>query len=179
MRFSILDKNVDLTMNIFLIIANIINLIYNVPQVIKTYKTKSTKDFSGWFISLRIVGNVIWIAYAVEVDSLLMLINNIVTVLSSFVIGYYMILDMFNKYKNKYKNKYNSFDNNNYNNNIKLDRLDELDELDRLDKLERLERLGGEELDVNNNIKLDRTSNLNKLDKLERLERLGGEELER
>ena len=99
MRFSIMDKNVNLTMNVFLIIANIINLVYNVPQVIKTCKTKSTKDFSGWFISLRIIGNVIWIAYAIEVNSLLMLINNIVTVFSSIVIGYYMIRDMYNKYK--------------------------------------------------------------------------------
>jgi uncharacterized protein with PQ loop repeat len=94
-----MDKNVNLTMNVFLIIANIINLVYNVPQVIKTCKTKSTKDFSGWFISLRIIGNVIWIAYAIEVNSLLMLINNIVTVFSSIVIGYYMIRDMYNKYK--------------------------------------------------------------------------------
>lgn len=104
MRFSIIDKNVDLPMNVFLIIANIINLVYNIPQIVKTCKTKSTKDFSGWFISLRIVGNIIWIAYAIEVDSLLMLINNIVTVFSSFVIGYYMICNMYNK---KYKQKQN------------------------------------------------------------------------
>ncbi len=104
MKFSFIDKNVNTTMNVFLVIANIINLVYNIPQVVKTCKSKSTKDFSGWFLSLRFIGNTIWIAYAIEVDSLLMLINNIVTVVSSGVIGYIMILDMYKEYKLK---KYN------------------------------------------------------------------------
>jgi MtN3 and saliva related transmembrane protein len=93
MHFTILDPNVNLTTNIFLVIANIINLVYNIPQIVKTYKSKSTKDFSGWFLSLRVVGNIIWVAYAIEVDSLLMLINNVVTVISSMFIGYYKILE--------------------------------------------------------------------------------------
>ena len=45
MKFKILDSNVSLTMNIFIVIANIINIIYNLPQVIKTYKTKSSTSF--------------------------------------------------------------------------------------------------------------------------------------
>ena len=84
-----MDENVSPIMNIFLIIANIINLIYNIPQMVKTYKTRSTKDFSGWFLSLRVVGNLIWIAYAIDINSILMLINNIVTVIASLFIGYY------------------------------------------------------------------------------------------
>ena len=93
MHFTILAPNVNLTTNVFLVIANIINLVYNIPQIVKTYKSKSTKDFSGWFLSLRVVGNIIWVAYAIEVDSLLMLINNVVTVISSMFIGYYKILE--------------------------------------------------------------------------------------
>ena len=87
MKFVIMDNNVSLTMNIFVIIANVINLIYNIPQMIKTYKTKSTKDFSGWFISLRIIGNIIWIAYSIEINSMLMLINNMVTKCRRFIIN--------------------------------------------------------------------------------------------
>jgi uncharacterized protein with PQ loop repeat len=49
MRFDIIDHNVSTTTNIFLVIANIINLFYNIPQMYKTYKCKSTKDFSGIF----------------------------------------------------------------------------------------------------------------------------------
>ena len=104
MHFTIMDQNVSLTMNIFLIIANIINLIYNIPQMIKTYKTKSTRDFSSIFLSLRFVGNLIWVAYAIEVDSSLMLINNIVTVIASLFIGYYKYIEIYNDYNNKNKN---------------------------------------------------------------------------
>ena len=57
----------------------------------KTYKCKSTKDFSGLFLLLRVVGNCIWIEYAIEINSLLMLTNNIVTVISSLFIGYYKL----------------------------------------------------------------------------------------
>ncbi len=101
MRFTIIDKNVSKEMNVFLVIANIINLIYNIPQIVKTCKTKSTKDFSGWFLSLRVIGNIIWVAYAIEVDSLLMLINNIVTVVASAIIGSFMLNDMYKAWYNK------------------------------------------------------------------------------
>jgi MtN3 and saliva related transmembrane protein len=99
MQLTLLDQNVSITMNVFLSIANIINLIYNVPQVIKTYKTKSTKDFSSWFIFLRILGNIIWIVYAIEIDSLQMLINNCVTVLASLFIGYYKSMEIYKERK--------------------------------------------------------------------------------
>ena len=101
MHFELMDKNVSTTMNGFIILANIINLFYNIPQIVTTYKRKSTKDFSGWFLFLRFVGNSIWIGYAIEIDSLLMLINNIVTILSSAFIGYYKVKEIYNEYKLK------------------------------------------------------------------------------
>ena len=97
MKFKILDDNVSTTMNVFLVIANILNLVYNIPQMVKTYKTKSTGDFSEWFLLLRIVGNTIWIGYAVEIDSMLVLINNLVTVLASIFIGFYKVNEIINK----------------------------------------------------------------------------------
>ena len=111
-----MDENVSTTTNGFLIIANLINIIYNVPQMVKTYKTKSTRDFSAWFIGLRIFGNIIWIEYAIEVDSLLMLINNIVTVVASIFIGYYKVIDIYSDYisnpiKDVIPTKYNSLNN--------------------------------------------------------------------
>ena len=110
MHFTIMDENVSTTMNVVLIIANVINVIYNVPQVIKTYQTKSTRDFSSWFLSLRIVGNVIWVAYAIEVDSMLMLINNIVTVVASIFIGYYKCIEIYkDNYSDMSKKNYKQF----------------------------------------------------------------------
>jgi len=97
MKFDFLDENVSTTMNVFLIIANVINLFYNIPQMILTYKRKSTKDISASFLILRIIGNSIWIAYAIEVNSFLMLINNCITVFSSFFIGYFKVLEISNE----------------------------------------------------------------------------------
>ena len=101
MYFTILDQNVSLSMNVLIIIANVINLIYNIPQMIKTYKTKSTRDFSAIFLALRVVGNVIWGAYSIEINSFLMLINNLVTVIASLFIGYYKTLEMYHDYETK------------------------------------------------------------------------------
>ncbi len=96
MKFELMDPNVPLSMNIMLIIANVINLIYNIPQMVQTYRTKSTRDFSGWFLSLRIIGNMIWFVYAIYIANLLMLINNIVTVVASIFIGYYKCVEINN-----------------------------------------------------------------------------------
>ena len=101
MEFKILDKNVSTTMNAFIIIANIINIIYNIPQMMKTYKTKSTRDFSATFLFLRIIGNSIWIGYSIEIDSLMMFINNLVTVFASLFIGYYKVIELYSDYKQK------------------------------------------------------------------------------
>jgi MtN3 and saliva related transmembrane protein len=89
MKITILDPNVSTVMNVFLVIGNVINLIQNIPQVIKTYRTKSTRDFSALFLGLRIIGNLIWIAYAININSFLLVINNIVTVLATGFISYY------------------------------------------------------------------------------------------
>lgn len=94
MKFDIMDPHVSITMNVFIIIANIINIIYNVPQMVKTYKTKSTKDFSETFLIMRIVGNSIWLGYSVEVDSFPMLFSNLVTIIATVFIGYYKILEI-------------------------------------------------------------------------------------
>jgi uncharacterized protein with PQ loop repeat len=95
MHLTIFDENVSMSMNAFLIIANIINLIYNVPQMVKTYKTKSTGDFSSWFIFLRIIGNTIWVVYSIDIDNLQMLVNTSITVIASMFIAYYKCLELY------------------------------------------------------------------------------------
>lgn len=79
--------------NILLIVANIINLVYNVPQMVRTYKTKSAKDFDVWFLGLRIFYNFLWILYGIEVKSMLVGLNSIVTILATLFISYYKFLD--------------------------------------------------------------------------------------
>ncbi len=105
MHLTILDPNVGIPMNVFLIIGNIINLIQNIPQVIKTYKIKTTGDFSSWSLLLRVVSNIIWTAYAIEINSVLMIINNTVTIVTTSYIGYFKINDIM-KERHKKRNKY-------------------------------------------------------------------------
>ena len=110
MKFEIINDDVSLTMNVFVIIANIINLVYNIPQIVKTYQRKSTKDLSSWFIFLRIVGNSIWIGYAIEIDSMMMLINNIITVSSSIFIAYYKVSELYKeRIEKRIENNYNNY----------------------------------------------------------------------
>jgi uncharacterized protein with PQ loop repeat len=110
MKFELINDDVSMTMNVFVIIANIINLVYNIPQMVKTYQRKSTKDLSSWFIFLRIVGNSIWIGYAIEIDSMMMLINNIITVSSSVFIAYYKVLELHKeRLEKKMQNNYNNY----------------------------------------------------------------------
>ena len=89
MEFTIIDPHVGTTMNVFLVLANLLNLVYNLPQIVQTYRTRSTGDINQWFIGLRIVGNCIWMAYSVYINSFFLLLNNLVTVCSSIFIGYY------------------------------------------------------------------------------------------
>ena len=99
MDFSIFDDRVSPTMIFFLVIGYIINLFYNIPQMMKTYKSKSTKDFSSIFLFLRVVGNSIWIAYSIELNTFLFLLSNIVTVASSAFIFYYKVIEIYNLHK--------------------------------------------------------------------------------
>ena len=110
MKFELINDNVSMTMNVFVIIANIINLVYNIPQMVKTYQRKSTKDLSSWFIFLRIVGNSIWIGYSIEIDSMMMLINNIITVSSSIFIAYYKVSELYKeRLEKKMQTNYNNY----------------------------------------------------------------------
>ena len=92
---SIFDDSVSTTMNVFLVIGNIINFVYNIPQVVKTYKTKSTKDFSPTFLFMRVIGNCIWLAYSIELKAFLFILSNIVSVISSIFISYYKVLEIY------------------------------------------------------------------------------------
>lgn len=108
MIVNILDPNVSTTMNVFIVIANIINISYNIPQMVHTYKTKSTKDFDVWFIVLRCVGNIIWLVYSIYLNIFLMMLNNLITVLSSIFIGYYKLLEILEK-KRLYKKQIDDY----------------------------------------------------------------------
>ncbi len=58
--------------------AGIIIAIAYVPQVMKAYRTKSTKDLSKWWLAILIVGDGAWLAYGVALASLPIVASNLV-----------------------------------------------------------------------------------------------------
>ncbi len=50
-----------------------------VPQVIRTWRTKKGDDVSIWMLMLFISGLLFWIVYAIQIDSIPVLIANIIT----------------------------------------------------------------------------------------------------
>lgn len=100
-------------MNVFLVIGNIINFVYNIPQVVKTYKTKSTKDFSPTFLFMRVIGTSIWLAYSIELQQFLFMIANVVSLFSSIFISYYKVVELYQDHvSNKDIKLYNKLDEN-------------------------------------------------------------------
>ena len=51
--------------NIVGYIATIVSTITFLPQVMKTWKTKSTKDFSVAMILLGVLGSFLWLVYGI------------------------------------------------------------------------------------------------------------------
>jgi uncharacterized protein with PQ loop repeat len=78
--------------NVLLIVSNIINIIYNFPQMLHTYRTKSVNDFDPWFLILRNLYNILWVLYGIEEQSMLIVLNSGVTIFATTFISYYKVL---------------------------------------------------------------------------------------
>jgi MtN3 and saliva related transmembrane protein len=56
------------------------------PQVIKTWKTKSTKDISFYMFSILTVGIFLWMIYGFLINSLPVILANAVSLILSAII---------------------------------------------------------------------------------------------
>jgi uncharacterized protein with PQ loop repeat len=92
-----LSESIDIFFKYLINIANVIVFIYNIPQVYKTIKTKKAGDLSFWFLFLRLVSSIIWVAYSFYYKLTDVLISWILTGSSSLILLIY-----------KYKYRYNS-----------------------------------------------------------------------
>ena len=85
-----------------LIACNVINVIYHVPQIIKTYRTKSVKDFDSWYLFLGNLHSFCWVLYSIEDNNGLMMFNSCVTMFSISFVSYYKIHSyIIERYKSK------------------------------------------------------------------------------
>lgn len=68
-------------------IAGILVVVSLLPQVVKSWKTKSTKDISLWRYVIYVVGLVLWIMYAIIIQNHpVAVMNSIGLILASSVL---------------------------------------------------------------------------------------------
>jgi MtN3 and saliva related transmembrane protein len=68
------------------LIAALFTTVSLIPQLIKTYKTKSTKDISTGMFSLFGVGVLLWFVYGVFVNDLPIIVANSLAFIQATVI---------------------------------------------------------------------------------------------
>ena len=89
--------------NNILVVCNVINVIYHLPQIIKTYKTKSVKDFDSYYLFLGNLHSFCWVLYSIEDNNSLMIFNSCVTMFSISFVSYYKIHYYISEHCNKKK----------------------------------------------------------------------------
>lgn len=99
MRYDPFDDSVSLTMNVLLVIGNILVLAFNTLQTLRTYRIKSAKDFGGTVLILKDINNGIWFAYAVQTGHFLSLLSSIASLLGSLFISYYKYIELYGEPK--------------------------------------------------------------------------------
>ncbi|MBS3105242.1 PQ-loop repeat-containing protein [Candidatus Woesearchaeota archaeon] len=68
-------------------IAGIVIIISWIPQVVKSYRTKSVNDLSSMMIVLIITGTILWIIYALLVkDKPVLAVNAVLAILISYLL---------------------------------------------------------------------------------------------
>lgn len=79
----------DLWARIYIWIANIIGLIYNIPQIIHTYKTKKVNDISTLSLILRLLSSFMWCYDCLYFQLYEIGLSWFITLISSILISYY------------------------------------------------------------------------------------------
>ena len=67
-------------------LAGILTTTAFLPQVIKTWKTKQTKDISLGMFAILTIGVVLWLVYGILINSLPVIISNVVTFILALAI---------------------------------------------------------------------------------------------
>jgi uncharacterized protein with PQ loop repeat len=74
-----------------LITCNVINVIYHLPQILKTYKTQSVADFDSYYLLLGNLHSFCWVLYGIEDNNGLMIFNSCVSMFSISFVSYYKV----------------------------------------------------------------------------------------
>ena len=83
------NQPIDIAFAVLINIANVIGILYNIPQMVHTYRRKTADDISALFLNLRTLCSVIWIVYSVYYQLWYVLISFASSLVSSVFISYY------------------------------------------------------------------------------------------
>jgi uncharacterized protein with PQ loop repeat len=83
------DSKIDLFMTILINVGNFLSVIYNVPQMWRTYKLKKADDISSYFLWMRLASGIIWSIYCIYYKMWYVIISWASTIISTLQILYY------------------------------------------------------------------------------------------
>lgn len=78
------------------IVAGVLSCTTFLPQVVKTYKSKSTKDVSFVMFIIATLSTVLWLIYGILINSFSVIFTNVIVFVSSLIMLYLLL-----KYKNR------------------------------------------------------------------------------
>jgi len=83
------DTNIDLFMTIIINIGNVLSVVYNIPQMWRTYKLKKAGDISSYFLWMRLTSGIIWSIYCIYYKMWYVIISWVSTIIATIQILYY------------------------------------------------------------------------------------------
>jgi uncharacterized protein with PQ loop repeat len=83
------NSQIDLFMTILINIGNVLSVIYNIPQMWRTYKLKKADDISSYFLWMRLASGIIWSVYCIYYQMWYVIISWASTIISTLQILYY------------------------------------------------------------------------------------------
>jgi uncharacterized protein with PQ loop repeat len=81
---------VDIIFAVLVNIANVVNIVYNVPQMYHTYKCKTTTGISPIFLHARFYCSILWTIYCIYYRLWYILVSWLTTGTSTIFMLYYM-----------------------------------------------------------------------------------------
>ena len=78
------------------LIAAVLTTSAFVPQVIKTWKSKDVEGLSLTMYSVFFVGIILWLVYGIMVESIAVILANVITAILAFILVFFKL-----KYHNK------------------------------------------------------------------------------
>lgn len=79
----------EVILEVLVHIGNILSVVYNIPQIYLTYKTKSATDISSSFLWMRLASSIIWCIYSIYYGLWLVIVSWTMSLISSCIILYY------------------------------------------------------------------------------------------